>query len=186
MWNLLDENRKQHNCNFWLLRGVISDKPAGITGTLYSTRSKPQSHKENQNKKKLAYEMNCGSAVHTAHDSALDNNNNTSVQVHSPYRHYSLESIQAITNLKVTALLIDCEGCIETLFMGNQQPLEQLLRGVNTIILEADMPIGALDCLHDCVDYASWIVKFKLLGLNVVYKQQDPIFKKIYHYVFRR
>ena len=94
----------------------------------------------------------------------------------------SLESIQSITNLTVTALLIDCEGCIETLFMGNQQSLEQLLRGVNTIILEADMPIGALDCS----DYASSIVKFKKLGLNVVYKQQDPIYKKIYHDVFRR
>ena len=48
------------------------------------------------------------------------------------------------------------------------------------------MPIGALDCTHDCVDYTQWIKDFAEAGLKVVFKQQDPVFTKIYHYVFKR
>lgn len=101
-------------------------------------------------------------------------------------QHYSFEEIQSVTNVTFTALLIDCEGCIESMFAGNVQPMPVLLRNIRTIILEADMPIGAPDCTHNCVDYAKWIDLFESVGLKTVYKQQDPIYTRIYHYVFRR
>lgn len=174
VWNLLDENRVRHNCNFWLLRGVISDQPAEISGTFYSTRSVSKvpaiigKRKENI--------LPCPARQRT---------DNTGIILTSK-RHYTFDEIQKFTNLTFTALLIDCEGCISSLFRGNTTALSVQLHNINTIILEADMPIGALDCTHDCVDYAQWVREFASAGLKVVYREQDPIYTKIYHYVFKR
>ncbi|KAJ1424702.1 hypothetical protein B484DRAFT_398180 [Ochromonadaceae sp. CCMP2298] len=98
---------------------------------------------------------------------------------------YTFERIQQVTNLSFTALLIDCEGCIESLFSGCA-PLPQLLQGVRTIMLEGDMPKGAPDCAYNCVDYSTWIAKFDSMGLKLTHSEQDPVYKKIFHYVFQR
>jgi hypothetical protein len=166
VWNLLDHNRNIHSCNFWLLRGVVAERPAVISGTFYSTRA------VSGNKTGGTVVDNCGEK--------------TSNYKFPSKHHYTYSELQNITALRFTALLIDCEGCIETLFAGNGLPLSELLRDVRTVILEADMPVGAADCTHDCVNYVKWVDSFKAVGLRVVYQMQDPIYSKIQHYVFQR
>jgi FkbM family methyltransferase len=174
VWNLLDENAKAHNCHFWLLRGAVSDRPVTIDGTFYSTRS-----------------IAAPSKTHRARgwhgqDRCNDLDAHSRIPLEPPKSSYTYEELQAVTKLRFTALLIDCEGCIESLFAGNSVSLDKLLQDVNTIILEADMPVGALDCTHDCVDYAVWIAKFAAMGLAMVETVQDPVYPKIFHYVFQR
>jgi hypothetical protein len=171
VWNLLDENRITHSCNFWLLRGVVADQPAIVSGTFYSTRSIPKHGGTKPNPTKYGHDR-CPTGKHSSADSTK--------------QHYTFQELQAVTGLTFSALLIDCEGCIETLFAGNTVPLRQLLASVRTIILEADMPIGAADCEHHCVDYAKWVTMFAEIGLKVVHKEQDPVYPKIFHYVFQR
>lgn len=175
MWNLLDENRHRHNCHFWLLRGAVSDRPVTIDGTFYSTRS-------------VAVNATRGVKGWQGPQDRCTTDQNLSVsgKTLSTKRSYTYEEIQDVTKLRFTALLIDCEGCIDSLFAGNVAPLGELLKDVKTIILEADMPVGAQDCTHDCVDYAVWIAKLKDLGLEVVETVQDPVYPKIFHYVFQR
>ena len=192
VWNLLDENRRRHRCNFWLLRGVVADQPAvaasaagALGGGLYSTRTLPR--KESP-----------GDRLRLGH------------------RSYGLQELQAATNISLTALLIDCEGCIQRLFRSprdaesapgqhnnnlltdsvgveKKEPsyptvdeVRRLLHGVHTIILEADMPRGAQDCHFDCVDYSKWEALFNEAGLQTVSRSPDPIYRAIIHYVFRR
>lgn len=172
----MDENRREHNCNFWLLRGVIADQPAVISGTFYSTRASSAGRGTKPHRTSaLAPRDRC-----PQHKSS---NRQGSVL---PKQHYTFAEIQNVTSLQFSALLIDCEGCIETAFLGNAEPLSSLLKNVNTVILEADMPLGAADCQQDCVDYAKWVTAFSSAGLNQVQKTQDPVYTKIYHYVFQR
>lgn len=170
MWNLLDENRKTHRCSFWLLRGVVADKPASVSGMFYSTRATASNTTRTQSSRMVPDRCQPSSAQLAV----------------APKRHYTFSEIQKATGQRFSALLIDCEGCIETLFAGNHMPLSELLREVRTIILEADMAVGAADCTHDCVDYSKWVETFKTAGLNFVRKTQDPVFPKIQHYVFQR
>jgi hypothetical protein len=157
VWNLLDENRHTHRCAFWLLRGAVADRPMRVAGSTYSTRSTPLRK-------------------------ASDTDTHTSGR-----QSYTFEQIQAVTKLSFSALLIDCEGCIESLFSGAPHvPLSQLLQGVQTIILEADMPTGAPDCAFYCVQYSTWIAKFDSVGLKLTHQEQDPVYRKIFHYVFQR
>lgn len=114
------------------------------------------------------------------------NSRNIGTTLAAARQHYTLEEIQRVTNITLSALLIDCEGCIESMFAGNSQTLSAVLSKINTIILEADMPVGAPDCEHNCVDYSKWVSLFESIGLKVVFKQQDPMYTRIYHYVFRR
>jgi hypothetical protein len=175
VWNLLDENRHTHNCHFWLLRGAVSDRPVNINGIFYSTRSVPINGSRGA-KGWLGPQDLC-----TAEQKLPASSQPTSIK-----RSYTYEEIQEVAKLRFTALLIDCEGCITSLFAGNSAPLGELLRDVQTIILEADMPVGALDCTQDCVDYTVWIAKLKEIGLEVVDTVQDPVYPKIFHYVFQR
>jgi hypothetical protein len=82
--------------------------------------------------------------------------------------------------------MIDCEGCVDTLFRGTGKPLLELLSNVDTIILEGDMPVGAPDCLFDCVDYLSWHMKFSDAGLTLVEEIQDDLYVWIKTYVYKR
>jgi hypothetical protein len=171
VWNLLDENRHTHNCHFLLLRGAVSDRPVTIDGTFYSTRS-------------VAVKATRGAKGWQGPQDRCTTDQNLSAM--SPKRSYTYEEIQEVTKLRFTALLIDCEGCIDSVFAGNVAPLGELLKDVKTIVLEADMPVGAQDCTHDCVDYAVWIAKLKAIELEVVETVQDPVYPKIFHYVFQR
>lgn len=182
VWNLIDENRRRHRCNFWLLRGVVGYS-AAITvsaagaaggGSMYATRTRnvPQTAKDIN---KLGY------------------------------RSYTFAQIQNETGIAITALLIDCEGCIEQLFRHDPAPivehqrhhhttsedsyattLVELLQGVHTIILEGDMPLTARDCKFNCVNYTLWEQRFNAAGLRTIQKQPDPIYHSIVHYVFQR
>jgi hypothetical protein len=153
-WHALTFNRHTHNCNFWLVQGVISDVPVTVATKGYATRTK---------------------------------------RVLEPYNHtrseresFTFEEIQTITGLQLTALMIDCEGCIETLFLGNgNKTLNELLQHVNTIILEGDMPIGAPDCSANCVNYSAWHERFELAGLKLVEKMQEK-FEWIQLFVYSR
>ena len=103
------------------------------------------------------------------------------------HRHsFTFEEIQIITGLTVSALMIDCEGCLEMLFRGSSKPLGQLLEHVNTIIMEGDMPIGAPDCEFACVNYTQWHEKFRDAGLQLVESIRDDQFLWIYTFVYRR
>lgn len=161
VWNILDENRVSHNCNFWIVRGVIGDSPMEISGKMYSSRSSVRDSQKGAKRDKC--------------------------EVAGPgYEYYTFTDIQSVTKLNFTALLIDCEGCIETMFRGSKLPLCSLIENVNTIILEADMPVDAADCEYDCVDYDKWIRRFNSCGLQTIVKKKDPVFSKIYHMVFQR
>lgn len=194
VWNLLDENRRTHNCDFWLLRGVISDRPAvaaAAEGVGYATR---------------------------AEDAPL-----VAPSAFNSREHYTLRQIQQTLNMTFTALLIDCEGCIGALFRdeppahtasaavaaaapaaarggraagGRAQAVAEplpalpelmaLLREVRTVILEGDMAVGARDCAFNCVDYSLWERRLNAVGLRTVHKEQDPVYPAIFHFVFQR
>ena len=158
VWNILDQNSIDHRCSFWLLRGTISDKPLlDVTAdSLYNTRS----------------------IASPLLPSPLSKSGSK--------RSYTMEEIQQVTNLSVSAVLIDCEGCIDSLFAGNSLPFGALLANISTIILEADMSTAALDCKSRCVDYNEWIDNFAAVGLSVVHKEQDSMYRQIWHYVFSR
>lgn len=90
------------------------------------------------------------------------------------------------THYYFNTLLIDCEGCLNNLFVEPHKPesLKRQLAHVHTIILEADMPVG--HCLYYCVDYALWIQRFNQAGLVIKYQEQDRVYSFITHYVFLR
>ena len=49
----------------------------------------------------------------------------------------------------------------------NKYLFSRLLRSVQTIVLEGDMPIGAPDCAENCVDYALYVSKLGDAGFAV-------------------
>jgi len=89
-------------------------------------------------------------------------------------------------NYNFNTLLIDCEGCINNLFVDAHIPakLGAQLKHVHTIMLEADMPEG--HCLYYCVDYAMWVERFRRAGLVVKHVVPDRVYTFIKHYVFVR
>lgn len=104
----------------------------------------------------------------------------------------SFREIQKAVGLRFNALLIDCEGCIDSLFLegDESQPsletIRESLKDVHTIILEADMSHLAPDCYKDCVHYEQWTERLQALGFEKVHQQADPRFWFIFHYVFQR
>jgi hypothetical protein len=87
-----------------------------------------------------------------------------------------------------TALLIDCEGCIEPLFktyVANNQ-LAAVLKNVRVIVLEADMSDQSPSCFAACVDYKKWIDLLATIGFGVVHFEFDRQFADIIHYVLDR
>ena len=102
--------------------------------------------------------------------------------------HFTLHDIQKELNFQFTAMLIDCEGCINSLFGTNidTATLGKLLHNVRTIILEGDMSDRDGLCTSFCVNYGQWIEKFKALGFTVVEEEQDKKFPAIVHYVLQR
>jgi hypothetical protein len=104
-------------------------------------------------------------------------------------KYLTYEEIQKETKLRFTALLIDCEGCINNLFRGyDTSPalLAKTLEAVEVIILEGDMAIRTPTCRNDCVDYSVWKENFHSMGFRIVRQQSDPEFPFIFHYVFQR
>ena len=101
--------------------------------------------------------------------------------------YYTYTELQSAIGVTFDTILIDCEGCIENLFIDGDKSLKQVLRAVRVIILEADNPQGPLSpCSTACVDYEIWLSKFKEIGFRLVRQVQDTKFKWIYHYVLER
>lgn len=98
---------------------------------------------------------------------------------------FTLNEIQNITGLHLTALIIDCEGCLPFLFQGASS-IRDALANIRVILMEGDMPKGAPDCKHDCVDYIAWENKFADAGFTMIEKEQDKLFPWIYNYVFEK
>lgn len=101
-------------------------------------------------------------------------------------RSFTFEEIQIIAGFKISTLLIDCEGCIDSLFNGVNKTLSQILVNVQTILLEADMPINAHDCKENCVNYTQWETSLNAIGFRTVEKYQDKEYLHIYHMAFQR
>jgi hypothetical protein len=108
--------------------------------------------------------------------------------------YVDLKRLQEVTKLRFTTLLIDCEGCIDSLFWEDNirgrdlqlQRLQNALESVRTVILEADMGKDAPDCYSHCVDYDLWDQRFRSLGFTKVHQERDPRFRFIFHYVYQR
>lgn len=119
-------------------------------------------------------------SIHT-----VDNNQTTApIQI----ENMNLQDLQQKTGLTFTALLLDCEGCINAVF-GNKvdtNSLRSTLSNVRTIILEGDMSDRDPMCTSFCVDYGSWRDKLAEIGFRIVYEEQDQKFASIIHYVFQR
>jgi hypothetical protein len=158
VWNLLAQNRIEHSCNFWIFHGVISNAPVIIESANYATRAVTPGSDEIGKK-------------------------------HAGFMHF--DTIQERTGVHFNALLIDCEGCINAIFRNKQgdasmKTITSYLSNVEVIILEADMPMNAPDCIENCVDYNAWLKRFKLLGFTKVHEKPDVLYDYIVHYVFER
>jgi len=101
--------------------------------------------------------------------------------------YYTYTELQEAVGFTFTALLIDCEGCIDRLFEGTGLPLQTLLKDVRVILLEADNPkADNSPCKSQCVDYESWVEKFTHLGFRVDKRITDKKFPWIEHFAFTR
>ncbi len=169
---MLAHNQDRHRCSFWTLRGVISNQGHLITLQSYGTRAGPVRPE----------------VVELPQPDQLSD-------------FLTLQEVQLATNLTFTTLLIDCEGCIESLFLersnitsitgeyGRQFDLSRFrkaLASVRTIILEADMGHIAPDCFQSCVRYDVWQERFQALGFTQVLQERDAHFWFIDHFVFQR
>ena len=192
VWTSLLENRHHHRCarptapvalrrapagrprappaprgsgNFWLLRGVISDRaPLAVRRGEY--------------------------ASHTQFDRAAPLPPPAGPEGESANKtFFSLEEVQSATRLRLTALLIDCEGCIESMFSDAEPAaLCVSLAAIRLILVEGDRPAGVpgSDCKTDCVNYTEWQQRFESVGFVTVEIVSETHFSWIQHYVFAR
>jgi FkbM family methyltransferase len=129
--------------------------------------------------------------------SSMSNYDSTGVAVKSSKRDaslrpnfYSYTELQRAVSLTFDTLLIDCEGCINQVFLteaGRLEDIPTLLRPVRTIIIEADNPLkDQSPCLRNCVNYTRWTETFLQMGFMLTMLQQDKKFPWIDHMVFTR
>jgi hypothetical protein len=114
-------------------------------------------------------------------------------------------ALQKAVNMSFTAILIDCEGCIEQLFalppthrdsssVTNELDISEaqakhvrtMLETVKTIIIETDMKQQTPHCQHDCVNYHKWFALFSRLGYKQTHSARDVVYSFIDHVVFSR
>jgi hypothetical protein len=103
--------------------------------------------------------------------------------------HYTLGEIQNITGLRLTVLVVDCEGCLPFLFPADKgdDGVRTALAHVRVILMEGDMPIApGTDCSHDCVDYKEWEDRLQRVGFTMAEKSVDSQFPWINNYIFVR
>jgi hypothetical protein len=164
VWYLLALNRLTHHCSFWIYRGIISQYAMSIAHGSYDTRTIPVTNKNKP-------------------DSSFSSTALNSMTIHQ---------IQKELNLTFSVLLIDCEGCIQSLFEHAHDETNSFLKWkqemshVKTIILEGDMSFRSPFCFSNCIDYKPWIVKFLAIGFHLVSQVADPEFADIVHYVLQR
>jgi FkbM family methyltransferase len=178
VWKYLHENRRSHNCNFWIYHGAVSDVPFTVFDHGYGTRTYFSSNSSSFPGDAISSFPNSSTLV-TAFDSASGA---------FPLRasHMSLNRLQTIISLQFNVLLIDCEGCLPHLLPGDNTRLKKLLKNVRLILLEGDMGTTAPDCKKDCVDYQLWVNRFREVGFKLEEQITDSLFTFINHYVFVR
>lgn len=116
-------------------------------------------------------------------------------------------ALQNAVNMSFTAILIDCEGCIEQLFalpptqrtaddtsVSSELDISEthanyvrtMLKNVKTIIIETDMKQNTPHCQHDCVNYHKWFALLVRLGFKQTHSVRDVVYSFIDHVVFSR
>ena len=184
VWSALEENRQSHNCQFWIVRGVIAE----------SSNSSSNSSNSNSNGGGgvLPYRhTNQGYASRTFPSSSSSSSGGSQYDPSESRRAWTLSEMSTITGLRFDTLVIDCEGCIQFLFplSLSAAALAQRLEHVRTMIIEADMPVfGGIetDCSALCVDYGVWIQNFRAVGFELVEKTLEPEYPWIFFYVLVR
>jgi hypothetical protein len=181
VWFILAHNQHKHRCAFWTLRGVATSLQVTVSPASYATRTSMG-----------GWQRAVGSGSGSGGEgSSSTNRSSTSsdpaAASGASLVSMSLSKIQQQVGFRFTVLLIDCEGCIDSLFLNDEgMELKESLQNVQTIILEADMKVHTPHCLKNCVDYDKWEVGLHQLGFETVHRKQDVLFGFIEHYVFQR
>ena len=180
VWSALEENRQTHNCQFWIVHGVIAESAdTGNSTTVSDSGGVPYRH------------TNQGYASRTFPSPSASSSSSGSYDPSVSRRAWTLPEISTITGLHFDTLVIDCEGCIQFLFplSLSSAALARRLEHVRMMIIEADMPVyGGIktDCVSLCVDYGLWIQNFRAVGFEVVEKTLEPKYPWIFFYVLVR
>lgn len=127
-------NRKSHNCNFHAVLGVVSSVPMSMM------HNGPKSYAT----------MTVEAAKHSrrGHTHLLPS--------------ISASQLQERLALRFSVVLVDCEGCIDTLFKHNKALLDQ----VRLVLLEED---GALQRR----EYDTWYGRFRDAGFRCVWRLRE-------------
>jgi FkbM family methyltransferase len=152
VWGSLLRNRASHYCNFWLLRGVISDSAYTI--------------KKSSDAETWATRVSfTGKEDSTA----------------SERKSLTFAEVMDLTGVVPTVLIIDCEGCLNSIFRGAD--LSAVLAPVRVVIMEADNPGGMSD-----KSYEAWETTFAEHGFSMKEKSVDKMWGHdgVLNYVFSK
>jgi FkbM family methyltransferase len=127
VWPFLEENRRSHSCNFWILHGAVSDVAFTVSQQGYGTRTLPTATTSTTN-----------STAKSTTSVLSSNSSNPSSTSSSSSSFMSLQHLQNLVNLRFNVLLIDCEGCLPHVLPGNNDDLTMMLKHVRLILLEGD------------------------------------------------
>lgn len=158
VWAPLLWNRHSHHCASWLFRGVVADRDLA-----------PPTPEE-RGRAKLV-----GAAAAAAGAGAR-----------GARPHLTYSELQAATGLNFTAIVVDCFGCVDSLFRGNRGSLCELLSGVRTVVLRGDVSADDPGCRAGCVDYSLWEALFSALGFGTEEKQSWDFAPGQHAFVFVR
>lgn len=161
VWAPLLWNRHSHHCASWVFRGVVSDRDMVHPGS-----------GEDRGRSKLV-----------AHGGGASSASGGNSRV-TP--HLSYTQLQQATGVNFTALVIDCVGCIDYLFRGNNASLCETLAGVRVVILKGDVAAGSPDCKSGCVDYDKWEKLFAALGFAMEEKKEAEFSPGLHTFAFVR
>lgn len=84
---------------------------------------------------------------------------------------YRFSEVEEALGKKVDTLLIDCEGCAQDM-MDQLSPVIESGQ-IKLILIEGDMPVGALDCHSHCMDYDKFFKYLNKHGFEMADKIND-------------
>ena len=133
-------NRASHNANFHVLKGTVSEQPLTLSAHLgYGTRTSSLSDRK---------------AIRRA---AKGDSTDQAVRV---LPNVQVEEVEKALGGPITAVLIDCEGCI-----GSVVSHERLMRSVELVLMEQDY--------IECTDYGHWHAELRRMGFRRVWHAAD-------------
>lgn len=127
VWYILEENQINHHCSFWQYRGVVTDQVVFVNPASYATRTSTSmnsslfSSRSSSNRTATRRSHNARSAELPAVASMTDT-------MPRLIDNLSLEALQQQVGFRFTVLLIDCEGCINSLFQNDGIRLKDSLK----------------------------------------------------------